>query len=73
MPPAAIGATLSTHFLVETCPSDWLEAVTDFDRSCFRVLPAERSSLAPPKFPFRSNFQQGQVAVHLESQRRELS
>ena len=31
-----------------------LEAMTDFDRSCFRVLPAERFSLSRvPKFPFR--------------------
>jgi hypothetical protein len=41
-----------------------LEALTDFDRSCFRVLPAEGFSLSRLlKFPFRSNFQQGQVAV----------
>ena len=38
-----------------------LAAVTDFDRSCFRVLPAEGFLLSRLlKFPFKSNFQQGQ-------------
>jgi hypothetical protein len=48
-----------------------LETVTDFDRSCFRVRPAERFSLSRPlKFPFRSNFQQGQSGH--QNLRREL-
>jgi len=38
---------------------------TDFDRGCFRVLPAERFSLSRLlKFPFRSNFQQGQSVAY---------
>jgi hypothetical protein len=48
-----------------------LETVTDFDRSCFRMRPAERFSLSRPlKFPFRSNFQQGQSGH--QNLRREL-
>src|SRR5690349_19110461 len=39
-----------------------LETVTDFDRSCYRVLQAERPSLARlHKFPLRSNFQQNSL------------
>jgi hypothetical protein len=39
--------------------------VTDFDRSGFRVRPAERFSLSRPlKFRFRSNFQPGHEVEH---------
>jgi hypothetical protein len=49
-----------------------LEAVTDFDRSCFRMLPTERFSLSRlPKFPFRSYFQQGQHSRSTQSDQSE--